>query len=338
MGVYREGSDWVEDKDNMAEEVIIAWKVGGDDDGIKNPDSQKTENDEGSDYIPIPAGELMSREEEEDGRNPLEIHETEPFRRVNSTASYGSVGSFDSFAADDLKDEKDSKLSRRRSKKASVCSNMSTISISSEQPYVALMSNLSRDRKLSSLSSDSYCDTRHSSFGSSMTRKISEGAPAFISMMSKSDQTPEFSLVNENIREQRWLAKNHIYGKGKKIQMKNFHGKDRIRRGGEIFPGYEKTIQERVNNVEETEADNNEDGENKVGIDQKGSCMNLEPKDPGSRRGSLNSKTILPINIADNCHILDGNLGRRLTIAYWLLFPSSLLFLLLLFLVFPWYH
>ena len=246
----------------MAEEVIIAWKVGGDDVDIKSTDSD--ENNKGSDYLPMTEVGLTTAEEEEGESNALEIHEKEPMRRVNSTASHGSVGSFGSFAADDQKDEKESRLSRRRSKKASVCSNMSSISISSEQPYVALMSNLSRDRTLSSLSSDSYCDTR-----SSKTRKISEGVPAFISMMSPSDQTPEFSLVNENIREQRWLAKNHIYGKGKKIQTKNFHGRDRRRRGGEIFPGYEKTIQERVNNVEETETDYTEDDGKEVSVEQK---------------------------------------------------------------------
>ena len=246
----------------MAEEVIIAWKVGGDDDNIKSSNSD--ENNKVSDYLPMTEAGLTTAKEEEGESNALEIHEKEPMRRVNSNASYGSVGSFGSFAADDQRDEKESRLSRRRSKKASVCSNMSSISISSEQPYVALMSNLSRDRTLSSLSSDSYCDTR-----SSKTRKISEGVPAFISMMSPSDQTPEFSLVNENIREQRWLAKNHIYGKGKKIQTRNFHGRDRRRRGGEIFPGYEKTIQERVNNVEETETDYTEDDGNEVSVEQK---------------------------------------------------------------------
>merc|ERR1711872_1117006 len=141
----------------------IAWKVGADDDGdikddlgdIKDDhgDIKDVENTENSpEYFDSFQTSSLKTAVEEEESNSLE---------KEARVSCGSVGSFGSLAGEDVKDDKDSRLFSRRSKKASVCSNMSAISISSEQPYMALMSNLSRDRKLSSLSSESYCDTRH---------------------------------------------------------------------------------------------------------------------------------------------------------------------------------
>ena len=111
-----------------------------------------------------------------------------------------------------------------------------------------MMSNVSRDRKLSSTSSDT-------SGGSLRTRKISEGIPAFISMMAQNDSTADESLHNENLQDQSWVAQNQLYGNGKKIYFKNFHGREKMRKRGEIFPGYEKTIQERAANSEDKTED-----------------------------------------------------------------------------------
>jgi len=276
----------------MSDEIIVAWKVGSDDSEVKLEHPGISENNESvlaeADCLDAPDIGLEMTEDDEEANKSLEIPEKQSVSRVNSAASYGSVGSFGSLGGDDIKDEKEGRLMRRRSKKASVCSNLSTFSISSEQPYMTLMSSVSRDRKLSSMSSDSSSDTRHSSFGSMKTRKISEGVPPFISMMGQNDSLPGHSCINENVRDQKWTAQNQIYGNGKKIHMKNFHGREKFKRRGEIFPGYEKTIQERANNAE----DANEDGETVVNDEQKAPHKKVQPKDPGSRRGSLNPRTL----------------------------------------------
>ena len=110
-----------------------------------------------------------------------------------------------------------------------------------------MMSNMSRsrDRKLSGMSSDSFSKSKHTSGGSARDRKISEGIPPFISMMSQNDSKPVEYVDNENIQDQSWTAQNQLYGNAKKIYFKSFHGREKMRRRGEIFPGYEKTIHSR---------------------------------------------------------------------------------------------
>ena len=66
----------------------------------------------------------------------------------------------------------------RRRKKVSVCSNFSTFSNSSEQPYISMMSNASRERKISTLSTGSLATGRYSSEESVRARKTSEGIPS----------------------------------------------------------------------------------------------------------------------------------------------------------------
>ena len=204
----------------MAEETIIAWKVGADDMDVTNDIYEEAK--------------MTNHNVEE--TNFFELEAKISVCRVSSTASYGSIGSFGSIGGDDQGDERGARPMRKRSKKMSVSSNMSALSSTSEQPYISMMSNVSRDRKLSG--------------GSGRTRKISEGIPPFISMMAQNDSTPGEFVENCVLQDQSWVAQNPLYGNGKKIYFKNFHGKEKMRRRGEIFPGYEKTIQERASNPE----------------------------------------------------------------------------------------
>ena len=236
----------------MTDEAIVAWKVGADEMEIDLmlDNNQKTVSNESIsgklEHLKVP------KKEEE---NIYEIPEKESVFRVNSAASYGSIGSVGSFEGDEEGDERGDLMMRKKSKKMSICSTFSNLS---GQPYISMMSNVSRDRKLSSTSSDT-------SGGSLRTRKISEGIPAFISMMAQNDSTADESLHNENLQDQSWVAQNQLYGNGKKIYFKNFHGREKMRKRGEIFPGYEKTIQERAANSEDkTEDDFLEEDEHQV--------------------------------------------------------------------------
>ena len=137
----------------------------------------------------------------------------------------------------------------RRRKKVSVCSNFSTFSNSSEQPYISMMSNASRERKISTLSTGSLAIGRYSSEESVRARKTSEGIP---SSLPKSCQTELSQAVacedTEDLSDQPWLRQNQLYGRKKKISLRKISGKDNMRRRVEIFPGYEKAIRERANN------------------------------------------------------------------------------------------
>ena len=93
----------------------------------------------------------------------------------------------------------------RRRKKVSVCSNFSTFSNSSEQPYISMMSNASRGRKISTLSTGSLAMGRYSSEESVKARKTSEGNPSSLPQSCQTELSQAVACEDaEDMSNQPW--------------------------------------------------------------------------------------------------------------------------------------
>ena len=173
-----------------------------------------------------------------------ETEDSECVILVNGSTKYGSILSLGSIV--DPKEVTDAGIGKRRRKKFSMCSNLSTVSNSSEQPYLAMMRNNSRERKLSSLSSSSSVIARQSSEES--VKNSPEGISPFL---------PTSRTVDGKM----WTSKNHVFANKKKISLRKISRRESTKRKVELFPGYEKYVQDRAkerHNVSEIEGSQEE--------------------------------------------------------------------------------
>ena len=224
-------------KYKMDEELIFVCHIESDgfDEKLENEKRSESRNVilEGPEKLTVPFDGLKMKDEK-NGDKRLEY---ESLDMANGYAQYGSSCSLVSIGGLNQRDEKGLRIIARRRKKASVCSNFSTFSSSSGQPYIAMMSNASRERKVSSLSAGSFSKAGQDSV---KPRKTSEVIPPAISIISN-------DYVDDKTEDQIWTGQKYLFGNKKKISLKRNHGRYNTGRGVEIFPGYEKYIQERIN-------------------------------------------------------------------------------------------
>ena len=94
-------------------------------------------------------------------------------------------------------------------------------------------------------------------------RTVSDGTPPYISIMSRND-----SLTVEpagTVPDQTWVVKNERFGKERKGNVRNLQRRKKDRQAGDLFAGYQKTVQERVKNTTVMcEEEFEEDGECQV--------------------------------------------------------------------------
>jgi len=172
---------------------------------------------------------------------------------LSRVSSNLSIGSFDG-----------NKPTPINSKKMSVTS---TLSSSSDQPYISLISGYNKHRK------------------------VSEGLPPFISLLSQNDAAESESACNnvfEIIHEESEKVQNNKFGS--RAPQGSTRRITRERR--EIFPGYEKTVLDRSKMTNNEESWNENDEHVEADIDNEYQEINLRQKNDKSlmerRRRSFN--------------------------------------------------
>jgi len=187
--------------------------------------------------------------------NDLDILTKNDHSAARRVASNNSVGS--------LEGNNQQHVSSRTSKKMSVTSTLSNAS--SDQPYISMMSDFNRNRK------------------------VSEGLPPFISLLSQNDAESDPSNQSfQIIEEESWRGQNKIYGP--QHGMRSAGNKKITRQRKEIFPGYEKIVQDRTKMTEEKlwQEDDENDDDN---ILETKNPDNLNPSALSERRSSCNPTT-----------------------------------------------
>lgn len=129
--------------------------------------------------------------------------------------------------------------------------------------------------------------------GYSRNRKVSEGLPPFLSMLSQNDtETEAVGNTFEIIEEESWKGENKIYGP--LGNRKNGHKKI-TRERKEIFPGYEEIVQTRQNMTGEEALKLREDDYNDTSGDEEviETRIKTEKKLHLPRRRSLNPNSLV---------------------------------------------
>ena len=78
-------------------------------------------------------------------------------------------------------------------------------------------------------------------------RTVSEGTPPYISIMGRQDSlAPEMTAP---VLDQAWVGLNTRFMKGKKGRSRNYIVRRKDIQQEELFAGYQKTVQDRINDA-----------------------------------------------------------------------------------------